>query len=218
MLNLNYLHQNKERLARGVHTNLDSWVRFEMRFGSIGDRAETAFRLSYLALQNKCFGVLNCQLLRWLIDFKEVPSPFFPRRDFSHLSSWKPYDDFLGGVESNHMAINQGRVEATVTASVSWIMNQWAKTCVMLCKVSQKYFLAVLANSMVRYLEHHHEDDNAIEGQVKTFFLMFPDELGKYDKDTSKQELLDFVHTYSDGSVQDDTENGNTGVFAWSKY
>ena len=217
-IQLQIYDKNKERLARGVHTNLDSWVRFEMRFGSIGDRAETAFRLSYLALQNKCFGVLNCQLLRWLIDFKEVPYKEYSRSKYDRLPSWKPYDDFLGGVESNHMAINQGRVEATVTTSVSWIMNQWAKTCVMLCKVSQKYFLAVLANSMVRYLEHHHEDDNAIEGQVKTFFLMFPKELGKYDKDTSKQELLDFIHTYSDGSVQDDTQNGNTGVFAWNKY
>lgn len=208
----------KERLAHGVHTNLSSWVRFEMRFGTIGDRADMVLYLSYFAMLQKGFGVFCSQLLCWLIQFCDVPSGF---SDFNHLYRfpvWKPFSDFVGGVSSNSLPCCNGPIEASVTSSVSWIMNQWASTLVTLCKISRRYMLSVLANSMSSYLEEK-GISNSINGIVSTFFLMFPDELGKYDQKKSDKEVADFVAEFGDGVVRDgkeDTSDG--GIFAWNDY
>jgi hypothetical protein len=209
----------KERLAKGVHTNLDSWVRFEMRYGSIGDRGETVFRLSLLALQNKCFGVLCTQLLRWLIDFKDTDEKF-SNRNMDKVPSWKPYDDFLGGVSGNSLPVNQGRAEASVITSVSWIMNQWAKTAVTLCKVSRKYMLSVMANAMCRFINSKQGEGcrNSLNGVVSTFYLMFPDVLGKFDEKKSDEEVKAFIQDFGTGVVDDSEDGSDNGIFSWNKY
>jgi DNA relaxase NicK len=216
-LQLQIYDKKAERCAKGVHTGLNSWVRFEMRFGSVDDRADSIFYLWYSSLLQGLVGHLACQLLRWLLDFKEVEGKKEDRNHFYRLDEWKPYQEFLSVQGALKLPCNQARIEADVTTSVSWIMNQWAKTAITLCKISRNYFLSVLANSMSRYKERK-GIDNSIEGQVKDFYLMFPDELGAYDKEYSDNQVDSFIREFSDGSIRDGSEDGEDGIFAWNSY
>ena len=70
---LQFYDKAAERLVKGNGVTLSQWLRFEMRFGRLGNRGDQVLEQTIQSIESQTFGSFAKSLLYGLIEFKEIP-------------------------------------------------------------------------------------------------------------------------------------------------
>jgi len=154
-----------ERERFGGVFNLNSWIRYEVRY--YHRNAQKAF----LGLTN-AFETGNVQkfivgCLKGCIDFKEDMDKFRKDGNTGHAPTWDVWDKFLAGVEENKIS-SRVRAESSYEVSAQWLMKSAAKALARLCAGRPELATKMLCFLIKGGTANFDEDDLAMVNNFRT--------------------------------------------------
>ena len=148
----------QERNFRGVEVAKDQWIRLEMRFRKA--KGKEAFSKCYQALCDGDFNLLVLSLLRGLFVFKDQKinghsQSTFDYRVRNRYDIWKPYEEFLQGVEASKVKPSDVKENPSqlFTKRLKWFDRATANTLLMMFGADPDNFFSNVQNAMIPYLE-----------------------------------------------------------------
>ena len=132
---LQFYDKAAERLVKGSGVTLSQWLRFEMRFGRLGNRGDQVLEQTIQSIESQTFGSFAKSLLYGLIEFKEIPdnkdiNEIKRNRNMKNCPIWRDYKKFLNNAEKIKIPYQQKELEKSVSRSIKWAQDDWTSTLI----------------------------------------------------------------------------------------
>ena len=142
---LQFYDKAAERTVKGSGVSLSQWLRFEMRFGRLGQRGDQVLEQTIKSIENETFGSFAKSLLYGLIEFKEIPenkdiNEIKRNRNMKNCPIWRDYKKFLNNAEKVKVPYLQLELEKSVSRSIKWANDDWTSTLIKFA-LTGNYFL-----------------------------------------------------------------------------